>query len=397
MASHHLVQRRARPACEVRPETPARSSSGHRLGRAVLVAAAAVLAITVLPGAAGAAPTTPTTPEQAAQLVATTSHDLEAVSEQVNEAGEVLAQQQASAAAAAQGVVDAQARVDALDAEVRQVARSAYTGDSLSRFNALMKSESAEQFIAQVNTLDVLAAHTNDLLAQAGVAAAAAEQARVVADAASAAAQQSLDTVTAQQSALQAMITDYQAQYDQLSAAQQAEVARRVAGPALEVPAEVRAVREPAPEDAEPVTAGADEPASDPAAAPAPPPAAAPPTGGNADAVQMAIDTALAQIGDPYVWAAAGPNRFDCSGLTQFAYAAAGIKLPHSSRMQSTMGTAVPRSALRPGDLVFFRSPVSHVGMYIGNGKMVHAPTPGTSVQVTSVDMAGYAGARRYA
>jgi cell wall-associated NlpC family hydrolase len=362
----------------------------------VLVTAAAVLAITVVPAAAGAAPATPTTPEQAAQLVATTSHELEAVSEQVNEAGEVLAQQQAAAAAATQAVADAQARVDALDAEVRQVARSAYTGDSLSRFNALMKSESAEQFIAQVNTLDVLAAHTNDLLAQADVAAAAAEQARLAADAASAAAQQSLDTVTAQQSALQAMITDYQAQYDQLTAAQQAEVARRVAGPALEAPAEVRAVREPAPDDTEPVTAEADDPASDPAVAPAPPPAAAAPNG-NADAVQVAIDTALAQIGDPYVWAAAGPRSFDCSGLTQFAYAAAGIKLPHSSRMQSTMGTAVPRAALRPGDLVFFRSPVSHVGMYIGNGKMVHAPTPGTSVQVTSVDMAGYAGARRYA
>ncbi len=395
MASHHLVQRRARTTSGIRPETPARSS-GHRLGRAVLVTAAAVLAITVVPAAAGAAPATPTTPEQAAQLVATTSHELEAVSEQVNEAGEVLAQQQAAAAAATQAVADAQARVDALDAEVRQVARSAYTGDSLSRFNALMKSESAEQFIAQVNTLDVLAAHTNDLLAQADVAAAAAEQARLAADAASAAAQQSLDTVTAQQSALQAMITDYQAQYDQLTAAQQAEVARRVAGPALEAPAEVRAVREPAPDDTEPVTAEADDPASDPAVAPAPPPAAAAPNG-NADAVQVAIDTALAQIGDPYVWAAAGPRSFDCSGLTQFAYAAAGIKLPHSSRMQSTMGTAVPRAALRPGDLVFFRSPVSHVGMYIGNGKMVHAPTPGTSVQVTSVDMAGYAGARRYA
>jgi cell wall-associated NlpC family hydrolase len=115
------------------------------------------------------------------------------------------------------------------------------------------------------------------------------------------------------------------------------------------------------------------------------------------EAAQVAVDTALAQLGDPYVWAAGGPNAFDCSGLTQYAYAAAGVRLPHSSAAQSRMGTAVPRSELQPGDLVFFRSPVSHVGMYIGGGRMVHAATFGVPVQVTSVDMAGYAGARRFA
>ena len=108
------------------------------------------------------------------------------------------------------------------------------------------------------------------------------------------------------------------------------------------------------------------------------------------------MNTALAQVGDPYVWAAAGPDGFDCSGLTQFAYAAAGIQLPHSSRMQSTMGTPVSRSALQPGDLLFFFSPVSHVGMYIGNGQMVHASTFGVPVKVASIDSMGSpASARR--
>jgi cell wall-associated NlpC family hydrolase len=79
----------------------------------------------------------------------------------------------------------------------------------------------------------------------------------------------------------------------------------------------------------------------------------------------------------------------------QYAYAAAGVQLPHSSRVQSTMGTPVSRSELQPGDLVFFYSPVSHVGMYVGNGKMVHAATFGVPVQVTSVDMSGYVSARR--
>ena len=80
------------------------------------------------------------------------------------------------------------------------------------------------------------------------------------------------------------------------------------------------------------------------------------------------------------------------------AFAAAGINLPHSSRMQSQMGRSVSRSELQPGDLVFFYSPVSHVGIYIGGGQMVHAPTSGDVVKVASVDvMGGYAGARRLA
>jgi cell wall-associated NlpC family hydrolase len=113
-------------------------------------------------------------------------------------------------------------------------------------------------------------------------------------------------------------------------------------------------------------------------------------------AAQVAVDTALAQLGDPYVWAGAGPNAFDCSGLTQFSYAAAGIKLPHSSKQQSTMGTPVARGSLQPGDLVFFYSPVGHVGIYIGNGQMVHAPTSGDVVKVINVDaMPGYNSARR--
>ena len=110
------------------------------------------------------------------------------------------------------------------------------------------------------------------------------------------------------------------------------------------------------------------------------------------------MSTALAQVGKPYVWGAAGPSAFDCSGLMQYAYSAAGISLPHSSSAQSTMGVPVSRSALQPGDLVFFYSPVSHVGMYIGNGQMVHAATSGEPVKVVSLDsMPNYNSARRIA
>ena len=120
------------------------------------------------------------------------------------------------------------------------------------------------------------------------------------------------------------------------------------------------------------------------------------PAAASSSAAQTVVDTALAQQGKAYVWAGAGPNVYDCSGLTQFALKAAGVSVPHSSRMQSTMGQPVARGDLRPGDLVFFYSPVSHVGIYIGNGQMVHAPNRGSVVHVVDVDnMPGYNTARR--
>ena len=115
-------------------------------------------------------------------------------------------------------------------------------------------------------------------------------------------------------------------------------------------------------------------------------------------AAQVAVDTALAQVGDPYVWGAGGPDAFDCSGLTQYAYSAAGVSLPHSSRSQSTMGTPVSVSELQPGDLLFYYSPTSHVAMYIGNGKMVHASTSSKPVMVVDfTSMSGFTHARRIA
>ena len=113
-------------------------------------------------------------------------------------------------------------------------------------------------------------------------------------------------------------------------------------------------------------------------------------------AAKNVVFKALAQRGDPYRWGAAGPDAFDCSGLTLFAMRAAGKSLPHSSRMQSTMGRWVPKANLRPGDLVFFYSPVGHVAIYIGNGRIVYASTSGQPVKVGLLKyMYGYNTARR--
>jgi cell wall-associated NlpC family hydrolase len=331
----------------------------RRLGRVrsvLLIGAAAALTVTMLPMSAAAAPGDAT---DVAQQVADANHQLEVVTEQLNEAKVQLERQQASVASADQAAADAQAKLSSLDGQIRQLARSAYTGEGFSRLDVMLTSDSAEEFVHQLGTLDAIAGHTNAVVTEVAAAADDAEEAQAAADTAEAQAQKSYDDIAAQQKALEAKIADYQRQYAALTAPQQERVLAAHGGDTQAVPSGVIA-----------------------------------PSG----AAQQAVDTALAQVGDPYVWGAGGPNAFDCSGLTQYAYSAAGVSLPHSSASQSRMGTPVSRDQLQPGDLVFFYSPVSHVGMYIGNGQMVHASTSGQPVKVASLDsMGSYNSARRIA
>jgi cell wall-associated NlpC family hydrolase len=100
----------------------------------------------------------------------------------------------------------------------------------------------------------------------------------------------------------------------------------------------------------------------------------------------VAIQAALGQLGVPYRYAQASPGvAFDCSGLTYYAWAQAGINLPRNSRMQAAAIPRVPIAAAQPGDLLFYYSPISHVGIYLGNGQLVHAPNTGTHVKVANV------------
>jgi cell wall-associated NlpC family hydrolase len=328
-----------------------------RSGLVLGIAASACVALTSLPDRASADPG----PAEITQLVADASRQLEVISEQVNTARTDYDQQRAAADQADKSADDAQGRLDAMRDQVRQIARSAYTTGEISRVDVLLTSRSADQFISQMGTLDAIAGHQTGVLSQAAADARAAQKARAEADDAAATAKKTLEEITDKQQQLQSQISDYQQQYAKLTAPQQQAVSRAAAGsPARAVPAA-------------PVTA-------------------------NSQAAQVAVNTALAQVGKPYVWGASGPGSFDCSGLTSYAYAAAGVALPHSSSAQSGMGTPVSRDALQPGDLIFFYSPVSHVAMYIGNGQMVHASTSGTPVQVVDVgSMPGYNSARRVA
>jgi cell wall-associated NlpC family hydrolase len=125
-----------------------------------------------------------------------------------------------------------------------------------------------------------------------------------------------------------------------------------------------------------------------PAAPAAPPPAPSPGAAG-------AVEAALSQVGKPYQWGAAGPDSYDCSGLTMWAWGRAGVALPHNSGAQYSATPRVDRSDWQPGDLLFFGSPIHHVAMYVGNGQMVEAPYTGAQVRVVSASRSDYVGAGR--
>ncbi len=117
----------------------------------------------------------------------------------------------------------------------------------------------------------------------------------------------------------------------------------------------------------------------------------------NTSIAQQVIAFARDQLGKPYVWGATGPDSFDCSGLTQAAYKAAGINLPRTTWDQVNVGHRVSVDDLQPGDLIFFYSDISHVGLYIGDGQMIHAPHTGTVVKIAPItEMPIYAGVRPY-
>ncbi|MFE2551406.1 NlpC/P60 family protein [Streptomyces sp. NPDC059355] len=133
---------------------------------------------------------------------------------------------------------------------------------------------------------------------------------------------------------------------------------------------------------------GGAAPAGPRATTPAPPPS-------DGTRAARAVAFAYGAIGKPYIWGATGPGSFDCSGLTQAAWRSAGVSLPRTTYTQINAGQRVSRDQLAPGDLVFFYSGVTHVGMYIGNGQMIHAPRPGSTVRVAPIDSMPWAGASR--
>ena len=330
-----------------RTTTRRRSRALVALAGALVAAATGVLA----PAPASAAPADATQAQTSMQEAA---QRLTAIDAQLDEAEVTVAAQQQAAADAAVVAAAAQQALDVFAPQIRAIAQSGFTAKSQSRVAAFLTSESADELVQQMTTLDMIATHTNAVITEVSQAQRAAREAQAAAEQAAAAARAGLEQLQAQKAEAQSQVDAYQADFARLSAAEQTAVTTAVAGRSLQAPSLEEL----------PLVPGS--------------------------AAAAAIETALAQLGDPYVWGASGPDGFDCSGLTSYAYAAAGVSLPRSSSAQSQLGRQVSRAELQPGDLVFFYTPISHVGLYIGDGKMVHARTFGQPVSVASVDQQGY-------
>lgn len=396
-----------------------RSIASSRRG-AVILTLGLTLVMTA-PIAARAEPTAPDVPTNSAdaqQQWLDASREAAALNDQVLVAQETLTAATATAAAAAESVADAQVEVAAAtsavaaaDAElahqqlrVDRFVNATFRGARLSSLTPLLTAESPDDYLDQAAVLDRVAAdasNTLDSAAQARQTAAAAAEHRehalveatqwqTAATDARNAAERAATDLDLRKAELTRQAGVYQALYDQLSeqerqqaiaaqeerdaaAAQAAAQADPAAGVAAGAAAPASATNGP-----QPVT---DQAASRDRTEPQP-------AAGGSQAGQAAVAAALSKVGSAYVWGAAGPNSFDCSGLTSWAWKQAGVTIPRTSREQHGL-TSVPMDQLQPGDLVTYYSPVSHVAMYIGNGQVVQASTPSKPVYVTDVYRGG--------
>jgi cell wall-associated NlpC family hydrolase len=253
-----------------------------------------------------------------------------------------------TAAKQAQRVADkAQARYDQARALLISSITNEYENGGMGATSSMLLGSSGDgsSYLDQLSTYQVVNNH------DAGLAAAA-DQAEQDAQAAVASAQHTLraaaarrSAVVAKQQAVKAELAHYTALINSLDAAQKAQFVQSI-NPAL------------------------------------PPSVFSGLTFLGSKQARQAVKFALQQVGKPYVWGAAGPDAFDCSGLTMAAWATAGVALPHSAADQYNYGTHVALSQLKPGDLIFMYQPIGHVTIYIGSGLMVSAPTEGEPVSV---------------
>lgn len=285
---------------------------------------------------------------------------------------------------------------------VDKIAAAQYIGGRTDGIDAILTADSPQGLIDQLSVQRVMASEISAQMANFHSASdsatkAEADSAKSASDAKTAAEQAAAVRADLQskQSKLQVQIAIVKSRYAALTPSQREALAALPPAPAAAPPAPPPDGVPPAP-DAVPPAPGQDPSIN--AAGPNPPVEGLPvpsDNGGTATG-QIAVQAALTRIGDPYVWGAAGPGQFDCSGLVMWAFQQAGISLPHSSYAQAAGGQPVSRDQMQPGDVVSYYSDASHVGIYIGDGMMVHASTFGVPVRVAPVDNAPIYNVRRY-
>jgi peptidoglycan DL-endopeptidase CwlO len=350
------------------PERACRNTSPRRTLVALCTAAVAgVGGLVLVPtGYADPAPTLDEVKVQVDDL----HHKAEQATERYNAATDELAGIQRRLASAEADVERQQAKVAELAADMGGFAAASYRAGGIDpTLSALMASDPGD-FLARASVVDAFANQQADQLATVAAERRRLEQNRLLAD-------EELNRLTAveaelaeQQATVEKHLADAQRLLDSLEAEQRA---------ALEA------------EQAERARVAAAEQASRGGGHESDVPPDVPASG----RAQVAVDFALAQLGEPYSYGSEGPDSWDCSGLTMKAWAQAGVSLPRSSSAQIGVGTRVSKSQLQPGDLVFFYSPISHVGIYLGNGQIVHATHPGDVVSVDPMSYMPFSGATR--
>jgi peptidoglycan DL-endopeptidase CwlO len=277
-------------------------------------------------------------------------------------------------------------------------AAAQYEGGSFSSTGALLDSQNGSSYLDSLDTMSMLKQHNAQLVNNYSAAQHTAELAKAKAAGLLKQAARSRARLGHQRNVINRQIDRYTKLLHSLTAKQKAiwaaaqrakEITQRRQAEQLLAAQQAQQTPQTQPE------AGASSPPT--STAPTPPARTPHVPTASSSVVEKAIGFALAQVGKPYVWGTAGPSTYDCSGLTMASYAAAGISLPHSAAQQYGYGTHVSFNQLEPGDLMFYYSPIGHVTMYIGDGRMISAPQTGDVVKVipASDDMSDFVGATR--
>ncbi|HSR25082.1 MAG TPA: NlpC/P60 family protein, partial [Candidatus Eisenbacteria bacterium] len=340
-----------------------RRTSRHAL-TALAVCTAATTALALVPGSAAATPR-PTIQQVQAQVDAL-DQQAEQATERYNEARVQLAAVQLRLTTVRHRLARQQAKVGQLQDVMGRLAAASYKSGGLDSTMQLLLSDHPDTFLQQASALNQLGRRQDEALRRMTAARQQLRQDQDAVDQQHANAMALQRQLEAEKSAVEAKLAQAQALLDSLKAEERArlEAARQsaIAQARAQAAAAARASRSASRTPARSGGGGG---------------STATYNGPASGRASVAVRTAYAQLGDPYVWGASGPNAFDCSGLTMYAWRAAGVSLPHSAAMQYNSGRHVSRSNLQPGDLVFFYSPISHVGIYIGGGKMIDAPHTG--------------------
>ena len=299
------------------------------------------------------------------------NQQLEIVIEQYDQARQHLQQVKQQLAGAKQRMTEAQALAQAARTQLGQRAAAAYTGMG-SQFDVLLGAQNFTEFSDRLEFMGALAQSDADLATQADLARQQADWAAQQYAGAATDASATLASVNDKRSQAQALLSQAAATYTRLSAGYRAALAAQQAAALAQQQQDNGGS---IPTDPTPGSGGGTY---------NPPPP-------DVTGAQRAIDAAKQVLGTQYVWASADPSvGFDCSGLTSWAWAQAGVSLPHSSAEQYAVLPHVALNAIQPGDLLFFYTPIHHVALYIGGGRMIEArhPGPGGEVQITT--LSGY-------